>query len=87
MTAAVSTLTCRELAEFLGAYLAGDLSRRERARFEAHLADCPDCAAYLRSYEATIRLARDAFADEPVAPSVPEKLVRAILTARKRPSR
>jgi anti-sigma factor RsiW len=87
MTVEVGALTCRELTDFLPDYVAGELGADERAIFQRHLADCPDCAAYLRSYEATIRLARDAYADEPVPASVPDALVRAILHARTRPSR
>src|SRR5262249_41125626 len=83
----MTPLTCRELADFLGDYFAGELGRAERATFERHLTDCRDCTAYLRSYEATIQLARAAHTDEPVPASVPDGLVRAILRARKRPRR
>jgi anti-sigma factor RsiW len=79
-------MTCRELVEFLSAYLAGELAREERGRFEEHLAVCPECARYLRSYEETIALARGAFAhpDDPVPADVPEELVRAVLAARRK---
>ena len=79
-------MTCRELVEFLSASLAGELAREERRRFEEHLADCPECARYLRSYEETIALARGAFAhpDDPVPAEVPEELVRAVLAARRK---
>ena len=60
-------MTCREFIDFLMEYLSGELSARERAEFERHLADCPDCSAYLRSYEETIKLGKAAFAD-PDAP-------------------
>jgi anti-sigma factor RsiW len=79
-------MTCRELIDFLLDYLEGTLAEVERARFDAHLAECPDCVAYLESYAATIRLGRAACA-EPEAgppPEVPEELVRAILAARER---
>jgi len=78
-------LTCRELAEFLADYLAGELSESERDRFEAHLRICPACAAYVGTYREAIRLGRLAWAPEsdPVLPTdVPEGLVRAILAAR-----
>jgi anti-sigma factor RsiW len=87
MTAGGSELTCRERADFLADYFAGELGARERSAFEGHLADCPDCTAYLRSYAETIRLARDAYAEDAVATGVPEKLVRAILDARARAER
>jgi len=87
MTLGVRELTCRELSDFLADYFAGELSLDERSVFEGHLAACPDCVAYLRSYAETIRLARDAYADDPVPAGVPERLVRAIPEARKRPHR
>jgi anti-sigma factor RsiW len=78
-------LTCREFADFLMAYEDGELSAAERARFDAHLEDCPDCVVYLASYRATVALGRKAFEDEDAAAStrVPEELVRAVLAARR----
>jgi len=79
-------MTCRAFVEFLSAYLDGELSSEERTRFDVHLSECPECSAYLRAYEATIRLAKDAFGgpDDPVPAEVPEELVRAILAARRK---
>jgi anti-sigma factor RsiW len=79
-------MTCRELVGFLGAYLDGDLAADTRAHFAEHLAECPECAAYLETYRATVRLARNAFQDPdaPVPPEVPDDLVRAILAARRK---
>jgi anti-sigma factor RsiW len=84
MTLGVKELTCRELTEFLADYFAGELGPDGRSLFEGHLADCPDCVAYLRSYAETMRLAKDAYGDEPVPAGVPEQLIRAILAARER---
>jgi anti-sigma factor RsiW len=84
MTLGVRVLTCRELADFLADYFAGELHLDERSAFERHLAECPDCAVYLRSYAETIRLARDAYTDDTVSAGVPEKLVRTIIAARER---
>ena len=77
-------MTCREFAEFLMQYLSGELSPAERYVFDEHLAGCPDCVAYLRTYKETIRLELAAFGDpaSPVPDKVPEDLVRAILAAR-----
>jgi len=79
-------LTCREFADFLMAYDDGELPPAERASFDAHLAVCPDCVAYLASYRTTVALGRRAFADEDAAArtAVPERLVAAILAARRR---
>lgn len=73
-------MTCRELVAFLMEYLDGALSDPVRRLFEEHLAECPDCVAYLDSYRAAIRLGQDACRDAAVAP--PDDLVRAVLAAR-----
>jgi anti-sigma factor RsiW len=74
-------VTCREIADFLLAYVDGVLSPAARDAFDAHLAICPDCVHYLRQYLDTIAAAPDAFADDDVV-DVPEDLVRAILASR-----
>ncbi len=78
-------MTCREVIAFLGEYVADELTPRERATFEAHLAVCPECVAYLRGYRDTIRLVKDAgaAADDSMLEDVPERLVEAIRAARR----
>ncbi len=49
-------LVCRQVVELVTDYLEGALSRSERRRFEAHLADCEHCSEYLEQMRATIRL-------------------------------
>jgi anti-sigma factor RsiW len=77
-------LTCREFVEFLADYLEGRLPQERLASFNRHLAGCPSCVAYARSYQDAVRLGREALRgpDEPVPADVPEELVRAILAAR-----
>jgi anti-sigma factor RsiW len=80
-------MNCREFTEFLHEYLFGDLPAEERSTFEAHLAECPSCAAYLDSYRQTIRLeqaALSAVEDAPPPAEAPEELIQAILRARPR---
>jgi anti-sigma factor RsiW len=79
-------MTCRELNGFLDDYLDGSLAPQTRVTFDAHIGKCPECAAYLESYAATIRLAKAAAveSDRPVPAGVPEELVQAILAARTR---
>jgi hypothetical protein len=62
-------LTCRELVELVTEYLAESLSRRDRARFERHIAGCVNCTAYLEQFRETIRLTGTLREDEldPVA--------------------
>ena len=78
-------MTCRELVEFLADYLAGELAPDVWRVFETHLGDCPECATYLRGYADAIRLARAcAETDDAVPAEVPERLVQAIVAARRR---
>lgn len=82
MTTDADELTCRDVAEILGRWLDGEMAPDERARFDEHLAECPDCVAYVRSYAATVRLAKDAWSDDDAPAELPDELRRAILDAR-----
>jgi len=77
-------LYCREFVMFMNEYLEEVLPLERRAAFEAHLAVCPPCVKYLKSYEQTIRMGKAVFRklDEEVPDSVPEDLVQAILKSR-----
>jgi anti-sigma factor RsiW len=79
-------VTCREFSDFIGDYLAGELPGTVHTGFERHLELCPNCRRYVRSYEETVKLGRQAFDDPnaPLPPQVPEELVTAILAARPR---
>ena len=48
--------TCREMVELVTDYLEGAMPPHERAIFEAHLAVCPGCTAYLEQMRETIRM-------------------------------
>ncbi|HEX6164305.1 MAG TPA: zf-HC2 domain-containing protein [Vicinamibacterales bacterium] len=48
-------LPCRELVELVTDYLDDRLSPADRARFEAHLAACEACRAYLEQFRQTLR--------------------------------
>lgn len=76
-------LTCREMTDFLADYLDGSLGVAERHLFDEHLAGCPECMAYLRSYAEAIRLARQTRDDDSLSDTIPDELVRAILAARR----
>lgn len=79
-------MTCQELVEFLMDYLDGALPEPQRTCFEEHLAECPDCVAYLATYQEAVRLGKAVCAEEreSVPPDVLEELVQAVLTARSR---
>lgn len=76
-------MTCRDLIEFLSAYVSGELPPARRAEFDRHLSVCPPCVAYVESYRETIRLARGSFEgpDAPLPEEVPPMLVAAIRAA------
>lgn len=48
-------MPCRELVELITDYLENRLTPRDRARFEAHLAECEACRTYLEQFSQTIR--------------------------------
>ena len=75
-------LTCREFVDFLDRYLSGELPAEAVARFNEHLACCPSCVAYTKTYRETLALSRRAFAcNEAPVSGVPDELVRAILAS------
>ena len=75
-------MTCFELIEFLMEYLDNALSVEERARFEEHLAICPECVDYLSGYHSAVELSKMAWSMSQVEEEMPERLVEAILAAR-----
>jgi anti-sigma factor RsiW len=82
-------LNCREFIDFLFDYFAGDLPPATFALFHEHIGECPDCVAYLDSYEQTVKLVWGACRDfdEAVPAEVPEDLIQAILIVRQSSSR
>lgn len=78
-------LTCEEVITFLLDYLSQELDLEERRDFERHLAICPSCAAYLATYEQTVRLGRAALREELEShpPELGGELVRMILESRR----
>jgi anti-sigma factor (TIGR02949 family) len=78
-------MTCRELIDFLAAYLDGELDPETRERFERHLSVCKSCVDYLASYRETIRLGKQAcLPDDALPEGIPSELVDAILASRPR---
>lgn len=49
-------IVCQQAVELVTDYLEGNLSRRDRRRFEAHIKACPNCTAYLEQIRITITL-------------------------------
>jgi anti-sigma factor RsiW len=59
-----SQLVCQQAVELISDYLDGSLSRRNRRRFERHLAGCDACSAYLEQMRVTIALSGVATPDD-----------------------
>ncbi len=77
-------ITCKELIDFLMGYLDNELAPAVRDEFEAHLRDCEPCHRYLATYPETLRLGKEAHSTIEEAP--PERLIQAILAARRKPA-
>lgn len=78
-------MTCREFADFIMDYLAGELPADAREPFERHLSRCHNCHEYLAQYKSTVEAGRLAFQhpEEEVPADVPADLIKAVLAARK----
>lgn len=79
-------ISCREFADFIGAYFDGELPAEPLEEFQRHMNVCPWCVAYLESYKDTVALGKGAFAggagdDDALPGGVPEELVEAVLAA------
>jgi anti-sigma factor RsiW len=69
-------LVCREFVELVTDYLDGALPEHERVRFEAHLAECDDCAGYLQDMRQIVDTLH-ALPEPPPDPATRAALVRA----------
>ena len=65
-----TALSCQELVELVTDYFEDALPGSERVRFDAHIAGCDDCTAYLEQMRTTIALTGRLRADEVSAASV-----------------
>jgi anti-sigma factor RsiW len=75
MSVSLAHLSCRELVELVTAYFEGDMSKGERKRFEAHLAECDGCTTYVEQMRRTIELTGSLRVDD-VPREAEEKLLR-----------
>ena len=69
-------MPCRELVELVTDYLEDRLPPIDRARFEAHLADCEACRMYLEQFRQTVR-ALGRLPEESLSPEVRDALLTA----------
>jgi anti-sigma factor RsiW len=69
-------LACRELVELVTEYLEDVLGAQSRARFEAHIAACKHCGAYVEQMRVTLRVVGHLDPDE-LEPEVERELLDA----------
>ena len=69
-----SPLVCQEVVELVTDYLEGTMPPRDRARFEGHIADCPNCRRYLAQMRTTLAVLGRIEA-EAVAPEAMDELL------------
>jgi anti-sigma factor RsiW len=67
-------IACQQLVELVTAYLDDALPARDRARFEAHLAGCDDCTAYVAQFVQTLN-ALGALPNEELDPAALDALL------------
>lgn len=77
-------VSCQELVELVTDYLDGALPPAERARFDAHIAGCDGCRAYLEQIRLTIRLS-GTLLPEQLDPAAEEALLEAFRDWKRRP--
>jgi hypothetical protein len=53
-----SELECRQIAELLGEYLEGTLSKRTTELLEWHIEGCAPCVAFVNTYRGTVNATR-----------------------------
>jgi len=78
-------LVCRELVELVSDYLEDALDDAQRARFEAHIAGCENCSAYVRQMRETLTLMGE-LTPESLSPRAESELLDAFRDWRERPS-
>ena len=76
-------IKCREMTDFLLDYLDGELPREQERAFDVHLAMCPHCQDYVRSYRAALEASRAAMSGDeaPEMHQPPDDLIDAIVKA------
>jgi len=68
-------LVCRDAIELVTDYLEGRLTRRNRRRFERHIASCRNCRTYLEQIRHTIAVT-GTIEPEDLTPKAQEDLIQ-----------
>ena len=66
-------LKCRDVGNFLHDYVEGSLEPNVSQQLDGHLADCPGCVAFIKTYKDTITVSRDLRCED-VPPELKQKL-------------
>jgi anti-sigma factor RsiW len=75
MSKEVEELSCQELVELVTEYFEGALPAADVARFEAHIAPCDGCRAYVEQMRKTIELT-GTLTPESITPAAEASLLR-----------
>ena len=67
---------CKEFVELVTQYVEGVMPEEQRARFEAHLAECEGCSGYLEDMRRLVGSLHEV-AEPPPDPETREALLRA----------
>ncbi len=51
-------ITCQQITALILNYVTGELDSESTLAFKAHLRECPDCIAFLSTYQKTIQATR-----------------------------
>ncbi len=65
---------CRDIVELLGEYIDGELDPGTAEALRAHLADCWECMAFIKTYRGTVRMTRQ-LREEQIPPALRERLL------------
>jgi predicted anti-sigma-YlaC factor YlaD len=79
-----SGMECRRIAELLGDYLDGSVTREMRELIEWHIESCAPCVAFVNTYRGTINAART-LRETAIPPELKQRLLT-VLRARQDPS-
>ncbi len=67
-------MTCQELVELITAWLDNALAPADRARFDAHVAECPYCQLYLDQIQRTASLL-GGMSEQAIGPAARDELL------------
>lgn len=76
------TIECRQIADLLGDYLDGTLSRRTLELLEWHIEGCAPCVAFVNTYRGTVNAAAR-LREAEIPPELKQRLL-AVLRATRR---